>query len=471
MILDRKLSSPTTANLELTEKCNARCLHCYNPWREEHMGINSFDISRVKKSLDKLKEARIFHVVFTGGEPMSNLMVLEEALRYGSELGFSFSCNSNLMLTSQEKMKKLRSLGLDHILTSFPSIDEEENDNIMQVKNSVKKIKRGILDAIQNDIRVSVNMVFNKKNYLHVYKTAKFISELGCQKFFITRAVPPVYSYNEKSPDVGEEYKMTHEETKQALDQAIKARDDFGLMIGSLVSYPICFLGDLEKYKDFVGRGCPSQRGHRLNINATGDLHVCVHEEKEYGNMFESSISDIYQTKMRHWQEKEKMIYEGCKGCEYISTCYSGCQMIALAYNGKLGTKDPLFVGPNSVTKKYIINDDYLKEFEKLIQTKKDLKLKINPNLRFRKEKGFYLVNTKWANTFTLKNEIGKFLENNIGKDFFLNEVNYSLKIIALLILKEAIITDEIQIDEDLKMKGLSVNLESLPYFKDILNV
>ena len=87
------------------------------------------------------------------------------------------------------------------------------------------------------------------------------------------------------------------------------------------------------------------------------------------------------------------------------------------------------------------------------------------------KEKGFYLVNTKWANTFTLKNEIGKFLENNIGKDFFLNEVNYSLKIIALLILKEAIITDEIQVDEDLKMKGLSVNLESLPYFKDILNV
>ena len=185
MILNRKLSSPTTANLELTEKCNARCLHCYNPWREKHMGINSFDISRVKKSLDKLKEAGIFHVVFTGGEPMSNFMVLEEALRYGSELGFSFSCNSNLMLTSPKKMKKLRSLGLDHILTSFPSIDEEENDKIMQVKNSVKKIKRGILDAIQNDIRVSVNMVFNKKNYLHVYKTAKFISEL--QKFRFER--------------------------------------------------------------------------------------------------------------------------------------------------------------------------------------------------------------------------------------------------------------------------------------------
>ena len=64
----------------------------------------------------------------------------------------------------------------DHV-PDFPSIDEEENDKIMQVKNSVKKIKRGILDAIQNDISVSVNMVFNK-NYLHVYKTAKFISDL-----------------------------------------------------------------------------------------------------------------------------------------------------------------------------------------------------------------------------------------------------------------------------------------------------
>ena len=43
------------------------------------------------------------------------------------------------MLTTDEKMKRLSSLGLDHILTSFPSINSKENDKIMQVKNSIKK--------------------------------------------------------------------------------------------------------------------------------------------------------------------------------------------------------------------------------------------------------------------------------------------------------------------------------------------
>ena len=128
MSLNRKFSAPTVANLEVTEKCNARCLHCYNPWREEHMGVNSFDIIKIKKTMDKLKEAGIFHVVLTGGEPMSKMEVLYAALEYGKKLGFSFSCNSNLMITSDEKMKKLSSLGLDHILTSFPSIDPNEND-------------------------------------------------------------------------------------------------------------------------------------------------------------------------------------------------------------------------------------------------------------------------------------------------------------------------------------------------------
>ena len=57
--------------------------------------------------------------------------ILCEALNYGKKLGFSFSCNSNLMLTTDEKMKRLSSLGLDHILTSFPSINSKENDKIM----------------------------------------------------------------------------------------------------------------------------------------------------------------------------------------------------------------------------------------------------------------------------------------------------------------------------------------------------
>ena len=51
-----KFSAPTTANVEITEKCNARCLHCYNPWREETMGVNSHTFETIKKTIDELKK-------------------------------------------------------------------------------------------------------------------------------------------------------------------------------------------------------------------------------------------------------------------------------------------------------------------------------------------------------------------------------------------------------------------------------
>ena len=52
----------------------------------------------------------------------------------------SFSCNTNLILANDEKMKELNSLGLDHCLTSIPSVDPKENDEIMQSKGTLDKI-------------------------------------------------------------------------------------------------------------------------------------------------------------------------------------------------------------------------------------------------------------------------------------------------------------------------------------------
>jgi len=463
-----KFSAPTTANLEITEKCNARCLHCYNPWREEHMGVNTHTIETLKKTIDELKKAGVFHLIFTGGEPMSKMEVLYEALEYGKKLGFSFSLNSNLMLTTDAKMKKLSELGLDHVLTSFPSIDPNENDRIMQVKNSIKKIERGIVNCINNNIRVSVNCVITKFNYKNVYTTGKFVAKLGVQKLFITRAVPPVYSYEtSKKPVVGEEYKLTHEDAKSALDQALEVKKETGIMLGTLVNYPVCFLGDLEKYKDFFGRGCPSQRGDRININATGNMHTCVHEEQEYGNILKDDLKEVYQTKMNKWHDKKQMVYEGCAGCDYIDTCYSGCQMIAIAFNGKFGTKDPLYVGPNAVSKKFLVNDDIFKNLEKKLDNP-DLSFKLNSNLRHRKEKGFDLINIQWGNTISVKNEIAKFVKNNKGKMVKAKEIPFDKSTTVFLILKNILQNEDLDIGKELISQGLSFNFETLPYFKSI---
>ena len=105
----------------------------------------------------------------------------------------------------------------------------------------------------------------------------------------------------------------------------------------------------MQKYRDFVGRGCPSQRGHVININANGDIHTCVHEEETYGNIFKTPLSEIYNDKMKKWRDGS-LHYKECKGCDYLNICNSGCQMTANAVNGKLASKDPLFVGKDGIT-------------------------------------------------------------------------------------------------------------------------
>lgn len=278
---------------------------------------------------------------------------------------------------------------------------------------------------------------------------------------FITRAVPPV-----SNTGVSDEYKLTHDEAKFALDEGIRLKKETGIMIGTLVNYPVCFLGDLEKYKDFFGRGCPSQRGHRVNINATGDLHTCVHEETDYGNILEDDLSEVYQTKMRTWHDKEKMIYEGCKGCDYISTCYSGCQMIALAFNGKFGTKDPLYVGPNSVSKKYMIDNDLFKKIEQKLDD--GLIFKIKKDLRFREENGFDLVNIQWGNTISVTKDISNFIKKFEKNEFKLEKIPFNKPTIVFLILKNIIQSNQLNFDNEFKLQGLSINIESLPYFNSV---
>ena len=466
--MDKKyFSAPTTVNLELTELCNVKCRHCYNPWRDETMGEISLSEIKLNLLIKKLSEAKVFHVILTGGEPMSNFDVLIKAITRLTEKSISVSCNSNLILADDEKAKALRKAGLDHILTSFPSIDKDENDYIMQSKNSLDKIIRGIKACVNNGIRISANMVILRTNMDKIYETGKLAASLGCDKFFITRAVPPSYSETSKSDDSKEDlYNLSHEETKNCLDEVLRIKKDFNIRIGSLVSYPLCFLEDLDKYRDFVGRGCPSQSGHRMSINANGDLHVCVHEEESYGNVFKTSIQEVYQNQMRPWHNESKR-FEGCKGCEYIDMCESGCQMISAAVNGETATKDPLYVGPNNVKKHFrLVTDDKIYK-----AIKNNEKFKVRDSLRFRQEKGFMLVNIRWGNTISVSNDLGNFLLEYMKNQKFFTIKEFgeeNVEWLANLFFKDVIIAEKYNFNDDRSMMGVSANIDHIPFIKKI---
>jgi hypothetical protein len=59
-------SAPYRMDLAITYRCNNNCAHCYNARPRQYPEL---DTGRWKQILDKLWDAGIPHVVFTGGEP------------------------------------------------------------------------------------------------------------------------------------------------------------------------------------------------------------------------------------------------------------------------------------------------------------------------------------------------------------------------------------------------------------------
>ena len=453
----RIFATPTTANVELTEICNVKCTHCYNFWRDESMGQVSVDHQQLVRTFDALSEAGIFHVVLTGGEPFAKFKTLLAALDLAAERKMSVSVNSNLMLATDDRLQQLAGKGVDHILTSLPSTDPATTDAIMHKLGAFEKIMDGIRAAVRNGVRVSVNMVITRATKDQVYDAGRLVKEMGAQTLFVTRAVPPTYSGGE---DLGD-YTLSPDETKHALDEAIRAKQDFGIMIGSLVSYPLCFLEDLERYADFVGRGCPAQSGHRMSINATGDIHACVHEEEAYGNIKDRPIKDVFSGEMRKWHNGS-LHYSGCEGCPYDNICDSGCRMSALGFYGDHRAKDPLWVGPHVFKNVYspVPDDEFLR------RAREGMALYPATSLRFRREDGFYLINIRWGNTITVNTELGEFLERRLtsGAAFQISDLDpSSTDLIENLFYKGAIVAPDFDCSDKIERKGLGLNVEALP--------
>tara|TARA_Y100001960_G_C14770789_1_gene879866 strand:- start:334 stop:1791 length:1458 start_codon:yes stop_codon:yes gene_type:complete len=397
----RILASPIMMNLEITDACNITCRHCYNFWREDPTNATSkLDKKKIDHLIEEISKSEVFHVVLTGGEPFANFETLVYSLSRLTEKGISTSVNTNLMLVTPEKIRRLKEAGLDHVLTSMVSCDAATNDYLMNKEGTLEKVIEGIRTTIAGGIRVSVNMVISEVNTDHVYDTAKLCSELGVQRIFGTRLVPSV---NLKEPTESE-MKLDQESAINGLDQLIRAKNDFGIGIGSLVSYPLCLLGDLNKYRDFVGRGCPAKSGTRMSVNADGTAHACTHEEEGYGNILKEGIKEVF-SRMKHWHDGS-YLFEGCKDCSYIDVCGSGCSMASEAYFKSKNSQDPLWRGHEE------IGIPFQLEIPSAISEAVDSgkKFEVPDRIRFRKEDGFYIVNIRWANAFTIESDLAEFM-------------------------------------------------------------
>lgn len=320
MNVTKTLSAPTTVQLEITKKCNHKCVHCYNPWRNDGVITNdTLSYDDIDAILKELKINNVWHLTITGGEPLLELKKIEYIKKECDTLGISLSLNSNLTCMTDKIARKLKNeLNWNTlILTSLPGLTAESCDAITQVDGSYQQIIEGIKICKKNDIRVGVNIVLTNNNIKYVLKEIEdFVKSNPIDYLALTRAIQPSYSCEEK-------YNFSENDIIFLADSLLSIGEKYDIEIDSLIPFPLCVLKDEEKYNALLHTKCCAGV-LECTITADGNVKACSHEDKNYGNILRDGLKRCWD-KMETWRNGEHLNIK-CRNCENLAKCGGECR-------------------------------------------------------------------------------------------------------------------------------------------------
>lgn len=364
----QQLKSPVNVQVELTTRCNHKCLHCYNHWRCVAQEDVTLTLDDVRKIIDNLRDSEVPNLLITGGEPMLYPDTLIKSLEFGIAAGLKCSVNSNLTLMTSEIAKNLKRLKVG-ILTSMLSFDSVLHDYVTTSEGSFDRLIGGIKLAQEYGIPISVNMVVMQLNADQIYKTGKFVHSLGISGFTATKVHPAQGSTN------FEKLKLPPEKIAGIFDTLIRLNEEFGLKVDSLTTYPTCLLKDMNRYGRFIWKRSCSAGKTGCTIGPDGQVRPCGRSDMTYGNAINESLLQIWP-RLKEWRDGSLLPGE-CKECKYVLKCSGGCRMDCKHY-GKIDSMD-----------QYASGKDFTcvpQEPEEVKPLNPEAMLVINPNLRCRDE-------------------------------------------------------------------------------------
>ncbi len=154
-------------------KCNQRCLFCYAAG-QALAGTKELNTEEWKTVIDRLHDANVPMVTFTGGEPLLRADIaelIEHARTFVTRL------NTNGVLLTVETVKALRQASLDSLQVTLYSYDAEVHNSLVGSSHFEDTVA-GIRNAVNAGLDVSINTPLCRKNGDYI-NTLAFIHSLG----------------------------------------------------------------------------------------------------------------------------------------------------------------------------------------------------------------------------------------------------------------------------------------------------
>lgn len=336
VVIDNGGNKLQDLHLEITSRCNMRCLHCYQG--DCYPISNNLTLQEIKNVISEAKKMGVENIAISGGEPLLLIEQLDEIIRCIEDNCMRFSALFTNGLLVDKKLANII-LTCRSKPTIFVSLDSitPEGMKFRGINNKQKKSLKTILSNIKkltnNGIRVAVNTTLNKYNIGNLADMYEIINTLGIISWRIGFPKKTGF-FVENSDEFGMDFQEMLEKSLELIKYHHKREGALDLQVEYLYRKEFLRPDGLSLIDDET-RTCDYEgRADSCCVKPDGSVSSCAYVSIPLGNIRENSLSEIWNSsEMRKVKNLRVKDVSECKECELRKYCGAGCRMNAYFIN------------------------------------------------------------------------------------------------------------------------------------------
>jgi radical SAM protein with 4Fe4S-binding SPASM domain len=296
------LGLPISVHLDITYRCNERCVHCYLD-HDDHGEMTTAEIFAV---LEQLADAGVFFLSLSGGEVLMRRDFFEIVER-ARQLLFNVKVKTNGVMIREKEAARLRQLGVEQIQISVYSHRAEVHDAITKLPGSLKRTIRAIRFLKSHGLKVTIANVLMAGNFSDQHGVSALAKELGVA-YTLDPTITPKMD--------GDTSILTLRIPGSELKQVFHNQE----LVGNVEEFCAPPPAPGEDIMD----GFPCSAGHTAcYISPYGDVFPCVQFPLPSGNVRHQKFLDIWNhsPQLEEVRSIRARDLPTCSTCAHVGTC------------------------------------------------------------------------------------------------------------------------------------------------------
>ncbi len=312
----------TRVQMELTNRCNLHCLHCYtDPLNKPNYFSKEMTTTEVKNILDQIADHGILWVNFTGGECLARADFFD-IYDYASQKGFILSIFSNGTTLNEKTVLRFKKNPPFFIEISVHSVHAKAFDAFTQVPGSFQKFLKGLHLLREHQIPFRLKTKAMNWNQQEIPEIRRFVESYGLKFSYTTNLYPRL------DGDLGPTRMRLSPAEIKTLDNEQKTwRDDEESC--QLISE---WIGPPESDKVYRC-ACAT---NTIHINAWGELGTCTFEYEKRVSLRKVPLSEAIDQVFSYVRSLSFEKETPCRRCEV----HAFCERSATSFQRETGDRE-----------------------------------------------------------------------------------------------------------------------------------